>query len=269
MAIPVTCPCGRKLRVPDARAGKKVKCPQCSGILTVPASSDGMDLLSAEPAADRCPRCGTPMPPGTVDCAVCWAQGTVPNAPVARRRTNRPQGIPRAFIIFVSVVVCLILGSAGVVAWVFLRGDEPPVAEAASSEPETQASQPEPPKPSPVAGIWHGQQDFGLGETEGWLTLTQTDEGFTGSFRLRDTPEIPLQDLTIDGSKVTFRLVVPLRNRTVSSLTECEIEGDRLTGTTTVEIDGQTQTIDVSATRVDPSDVPDDHPAGADGQNGA
>src|SRR5262245_31163249 len=36
MSILLSCPCGKKLRVKDELAGKKVKCPGCAAILPVP-----------------------------------------------------------------------------------------------------------------------------------------------------------------------------------------------------------------------------------------
>src|SRR5262245_16786297 len=35
----ITCSCGRSLRVEDSWAGKKVRCPACKSILTVPPST--------------------------------------------------------------------------------------------------------------------------------------------------------------------------------------------------------------------------------------
>jgi hypothetical protein len=38
MPVPVVCPnCSAKLNAPDSAAGKKVKCPKCQGVITVPA----------------------------------------------------------------------------------------------------------------------------------------------------------------------------------------------------------------------------------------
>ncbi len=37
MPIVVVCPCGAKLKAPDAAAGKRVKCPKCASALLVPA----------------------------------------------------------------------------------------------------------------------------------------------------------------------------------------------------------------------------------------
>jgi hypothetical protein len=40
MAISLTCECGKKLAVKEELAGKKVKCPACESLLTVPSLSD-------------------------------------------------------------------------------------------------------------------------------------------------------------------------------------------------------------------------------------
>lgn len=37
MPIPMTCQCGKALKIPDAMAGKAVKCPGCQSVLRVPA----------------------------------------------------------------------------------------------------------------------------------------------------------------------------------------------------------------------------------------
>jgi hypothetical protein len=57
MAIPLTCDCGRFLRIKDELAGRKVRCPECRDILTVPepdwareGEEELLDALPAEPA---------------------------------------------------------------------------------------------------------------------------------------------------------------------------------------------------------------------------
>jgi hypothetical protein len=52
MAINLNCECGKKLAVKDEMAGKKVKCPGCGSVLTVPAAMDDADQVS-EPAVPR------------------------------------------------------------------------------------------------------------------------------------------------------------------------------------------------------------------------
>lgn len=51
MAISFPCSCGRNLRVKDELAGRRVRCPNCSSILTVPEPDveyDAGDVLLAE-----------------------------------------------------------------------------------------------------------------------------------------------------------------------------------------------------------------------------
>lgn len=39
MSIRVECACGRKLSIKDEMAGRRVKCPTCENVLTVPKAS--------------------------------------------------------------------------------------------------------------------------------------------------------------------------------------------------------------------------------------
>jgi hypothetical protein len=49
MPITLTCACGRSLRIKDEFAGRKVRCPECQVVLTVPIQEE---LLADEDAAD-------------------------------------------------------------------------------------------------------------------------------------------------------------------------------------------------------------------------
>ena len=42
MAIAVNCPCGKRFKVKDRLAGKKVRCPQCRGPLRIPGAADAV-----------------------------------------------------------------------------------------------------------------------------------------------------------------------------------------------------------------------------------
>jgi hypothetical protein len=56
MPIPFRCACGRSLRVKDELAGRKVKCPECGGVLTVPRpdrEEEEEDLLPLEDAPEE------------------------------------------------------------------------------------------------------------------------------------------------------------------------------------------------------------------------
>ena len=53
MPIPVTCDCGRSMRVKDDVAGRKIRCPCCSAVLTVPkpepdAEEEALNVLLQE-----------------------------------------------------------------------------------------------------------------------------------------------------------------------------------------------------------------------------
>lgn len=38
MPITLNCPCGKTLRVPDASAGKRARCPACQAVVTIPTA---------------------------------------------------------------------------------------------------------------------------------------------------------------------------------------------------------------------------------------
>jgi hypothetical protein len=59
MAINLSCDCGKKLAVKDEMAGKKVKCPGCGSVLTVPAATGDAEEAS-EPAVARTSDTSTP-----------------------------------------------------------------------------------------------------------------------------------------------------------------------------------------------------------------
>lgn len=101
MPIRISCSCGKPLQVPDAAAGKAVKCPSCSQTLRVPAPSGGGAPSAAAPPPRRpaaspkaapvdpglsdlfdeegfsesaqavCPACRLEMKPGSVLCTSC------------------------------------------------------------------------------------------------------------------------------------------------------------------------------------------------------
>jgi hypothetical protein len=48
MPISLSCACGRALKVKDELVGKKIRCPECKDVLTVPAKSIGADEVVLE-----------------------------------------------------------------------------------------------------------------------------------------------------------------------------------------------------------------------------
>lgn len=53
MPIRVACQCGQSLNVPDAAAGKAVKCPKCQQAVRVPAAATGTPTAAAKPATAK------------------------------------------------------------------------------------------------------------------------------------------------------------------------------------------------------------------------
>src|SRR5207249_4537285 len=108
MAITVTCQCGKKLGVKDEMAGKKVRCPACQTVLTVPGGAEEMPPpeLAAEEEA--------PAPKRTTR--------TVSNGNAA----GEPKSKKTLYFIIGGVAGVLLLGCCclgGVGSWfLFLRG---------------------------------------------------------------------------------------------------------------------------------------------------
>lgn len=66
--IHVVCACGKKLRIKVELAGKKVKCPACSGVIAVPVPAPAPAPAAAAPAP-------TPKAAAEHECPDCWATG--------------------------------------------------------------------------------------------------------------------------------------------------------------------------------------------------
>lgn len=69
MSISLTCACGRKLQVRDEAAGKKVKCPGCQAVLSVPSPETDIDFLPKPPRT--CPQCRKEYAPDDAVCGSC------------------------------------------------------------------------------------------------------------------------------------------------------------------------------------------------------
>ncbi|MEO2011081.1 MAG: hypothetical protein ABGX22_20565 [Pirellulaceae bacterium] len=80
MPIEVTCQCGKRLKAKDEMAGKRVKCPNCSQPLQIPASVQAENNMFAglfdeegltQTDGPVCPSCKTGVNEGAVLCIQC------------------------------------------------------------------------------------------------------------------------------------------------------------------------------------------------------
>lgn len=60
MPITFDCACGKTLRVPDASAGKRAKCPVCTAVVTVPEPEPVLEIVEVLDVAEIVP---PPLPP--------------------------------------------------------------------------------------------------------------------------------------------------------------------------------------------------------------
>src|SRR5689334_3296414 len=101
MPLLLECDCGKRLNVPDEHAGKRVKCPACSQVLTVPggrpdAPAGGMVRFTC--ACGRAMRARAEYAGQVVRCPACRAELEVPGPrraagreAASRIRADRPE----------------------------------------------------------------------------------------------------------------------------------------------------------------------------------
>ena len=79
MAIQVTCPCGKKFRMPDMAAGERINCRDCGVELVIPPRNSTIRLVAVKTVEKRC-SCGArikmsiTMAGQRVPCAQCGQQ---------------------------------------------------------------------------------------------------------------------------------------------------------------------------------------------------
>jgi hypothetical protein len=90
MPIQFTCTCGRKLQAKEEQAGKRLKCPACQKVLSVPASGEpkapAQPVLAGKPSAALPPMPDVPAFPDEDDFA---SSPSSPAAPVGTAWVNR------------------------------------------------------------------------------------------------------------------------------------------------------------------------------------
>ncbi len=53
MPITFPCTCGKTLRVPDASAGRRAKCPACNAVVNIPALEPELEIIEDAPVAPQ------------------------------------------------------------------------------------------------------------------------------------------------------------------------------------------------------------------------
>ncbi|MBS0204796.1 MAG: hypothetical protein JSS49_17965 [Planctomycetes bacterium] len=131
--------CGKTLKADDSKAGKKVKCPGCEGLLTIPAppsepefyddaakDDDAEDWDAADSGTVTCPACGEEKPANKIKCPYCGEGGSKKKKKGGRRSSGARDRVQGPAI---GLLVCAIIGGLiQAVAFVFqlAAGDKGP-----------------------------------------------------------------------------------------------------------------------------------------------
>ncbi len=86
MPVRVTCSCGRSLNLGDNLRGKRVKCPACASVITVPGSDKSAE--ESRPAKAR--PAEPPQPPQSHRSSETWPSAEGAQRPKPRRSKTRP-----------------------------------------------------------------------------------------------------------------------------------------------------------------------------------
>jgi hypothetical protein len=133
MTIQFDCPtCGKKLRAPEAAAGKKGKCPGCQNTFQVPepvyeaeeAGPPVVEIDESPPEIDEaqddrrpCPMCGEMIKTNAVKCRYCGEifDETLERAEKKKRRKKRDTDLETGD--YVLAILCSAIGCIMGVVW--------------------------------------------------------------------------------------------------------------------------------------------------------
>jgi hypothetical protein len=142
MAIAVTCTCGKKLRVADENAGRKIRCPACERVFRLPEDDDERDEDERdEPTrrvrADR-PAAKKPVSRRGRDDEDEDDERDEPDVRARRRRPSKDRKRSALPLILGGVALLVLLGGGGFTGyWFLLRGGG--MDESAFLAPDAQA----------------------------------------------------------------------------------------------------------------------------------
>jgi hypothetical protein len=110
-------------------------------------------------------------------------------------------------------------------------------------------------KATDPSGTFNWMQDFGAGEAEHWLVLNADGDKLTGNY-MSDAGSVAIQDGKIKDGKFSFKIELEVDGAAVTTTTEGQVKGDKLTAVTEVDDGSQSQEVEWEADRkTRPEDV--------------
>ncbi len=226
MPIVVVCPCGAKLKAPDAAAGKRVKCPKCASPLAVPAAEADFEEVEddvpppvASPAKkkpmlvddddDDAPRPAKKKKPAPVEVNEAVDDDDEDDAPKKKRRRDdddededeapkkkgkkgKKKEQPKSklpLILGIGGGVFVLLTVVGIIVGVMMSGGNGGQAKGTNTQPTT------PPKPA----LPPGWSEF---KGEGFSVAVPDSVQFKQQERGPDRPGQPPPDTKVYGNGV-------------------------------------------------------------------
>src|SRR5690349_19559292 len=125
MSISVPCPgCGRKLKAPDAAAGKRARCPDCQTVVTLPAVA-GIGLTAAQsppppPPPEKDPFDEYDIAPDPVQAAPMITRAPAPPPPPPAPVKPSVSQSPTEWKIVRGGLTCVFFGMLGLAACLVL-----------------------------------------------------------------------------------------------------------------------------------------------------
>lgn len=116
--INARCNCGRRLKLRDDLAGKRVKCPECRAAVDVPSKPTRNSRTKPRTKQTR-RRTNNPRPPAIADDFYDGEPAVAPKRKRGKKRKSKP--VPVNLIVGV-VIACVVLGGGGFLAFYFGRG---------------------------------------------------------------------------------------------------------------------------------------------------
>jgi hypothetical protein len=103
-------------------------------------------------------------------------------------------------------------------------------------------------KSTDPSGTFNWTQDFGAGEAEHWLVLNANGDKLTGSY-VSNGEAVEIQDGKIKDGKFSFKIELEVDGASITTSTEGQVKGDKLTAVTEIDDGSETQEVEFEAGR--------------------